>query len=92
MPTAPRYSSPLDTQGFLAFFERARIGQHLVLLPPRRAFVDESGQPLQLATGTAGKSGRRKLCATDWDGDGRFDFLLNSSKIQSRGQCGMALI
>jgi len=29
-------------------------------------------------TGTAGASGRRKLCVADWDGDGRFDLLVNS--------------
>jgi len=27
----------------------------------------------------AGGSGRRKLCVTDWDGDGKFDLLLNST-------------
>ena len=40
---------------------------------------DENGKPLQLNAGAAGKSGRRKLCVTDWDGDGKFDLLLNSS-------------
>jgi hypothetical protein len=65
----------LDTEGYLAFFERTATG----LKSPRRAFVDESGKPLQLNAGTAGKSGRRKLCVTDWDGDGKFDFLLNSA-------------
>ncbi len=69
----------LDTQGYLAFFERARRGGQLVLLPPRRAFVDEQGAPLQLTTKRAGGSGRRKLCVTDWNGDGKFDLLLNSS-------------
>lgn len=69
----------LDTEGYLAFFERAKMDGKLILKHPRRAFVDESGKPLQLNAGTAGKSGRRKLCVTDWDGDGKFDFLLNSS-------------
>lgn len=68
----------LDTEGYLAFFERAKQDGKLILKHPRRAFVDESGKPLQLNVGTAGKSGRRKLCVTDWDGDGKFDFLLNS--------------
>jgi hypothetical protein len=27
----------------------------------------------------AGKSGRRKLCVTDWDGDGKLDLLVNST-------------
>ena len=37
------------------------------------------GQPLQLNAKLRGRSGRRKLCATDWDGDGRIDFLLNGT-------------
>jgi hypothetical protein len=68
----------LDQEGYLALFARARRGDGLVLESPRRAFLDESGRPLRLATGTAGASGRRKLCVTDWDGDGRFDLLVNS--------------
>ncbi|MFM9148223.1 MAG: FG-GAP repeat domain-containing protein, partial [Verrucomicrobiota bacterium] len=60
-------------------FERAARGSERVLLPPRRAFTDAKGGPLQLSKGPAGKSGRRKLCVTDWDGDGRMDVLLNSS-------------
>jgi hypothetical protein len=51
----------------------------LALLPPQRVFVDASGQPLRLNERRAGGSGRRKLCVTDWDGDGKLDFLLNSS-------------
>jgi hypothetical protein len=69
----------LDTEGYLAFFERAKRGGKLVLLPPRRAFVDEKGKPLRLNAKSAGGSGRRKLCVTDWDGDGKFDLLLNSA-------------
>ncbi len=69
----------LDTEGYLAFFERTKTGDRLLLKSPRRAFVDESGKPLRLNSGTAGKSGRRKLCVTDWNGDGKFDLLLNSS-------------
>lgn len=69
----------LDTEGYLAYFERVKRGEKLVLLPPRRAFVGEDGKPLRLNPNAAGKSGRRKLCVTDWDGDGKFDFLLNSS-------------
>ncbi len=49
-----------------------------LLLPPRHAFLDEKGQPLHLNSGRAGKSGRRKLCAVDWDGDGKLDLLVNS--------------
>jgi len=69
----------LDQEGYLAYFERGRQGEQLILKSPRRAFVDESGQPLRLNARTAGGSGRRKLCVTDWDGDGRFDLLLNSA-------------
>ena len=69
----------LDTEGYLAYLERAKREGKTVLLPPRRAFVDEKGQPLRLNAGVAGKSGRRKLCAADWNGDGKFDFLLNSA-------------
>jgi predicted neuraminidase len=68
----------LDHEGYLALFARARRDGRLVLLPPRRAFLDEAGRPLRLTAGTAGGSGRRKLCVTDWDGDGRFDLLVNS--------------
>ncbi len=69
----------LDLEGYLAFFQRARVGEKMILKSPRRAFVDESDQPLRLNAKTAGASGRRKLCVTDWDGDGHFDLLLNSS-------------
>ena len=41
--------------------------------------MGEDGQPIRLNPGTAGRSGRRKLCVTDWDGDGHFDLLLNSA-------------
>ena len=69
----------LDHEGYLALFERARLEGRLILKSPRRAFVDEKGAPLRLNAKAAGGSGRRKLCVTDWDGDGKFDFLLNSS-------------
>ena len=78
----------LDQEGYLAYFERAKVDGKLVLLSPRRSFCDESGKPLQLSKGTAGKSGRRKLCVTDWDGDGKADFLLNSSSANFLHQVG----
>ena len=78
----------LDHEGYLAFFERKRSGDRLVLLPGRRAFVDEQGQPLQLNPGRAGKSGRRKLCVADWDGDGRLDLLVNSENAGFYRQIG----
>lgn len=69
----------LDQEGYLAFFERALQAGGRVLLAPKRVFCDETGQPLLLSKGKAGKSGRRKLCIVDWDGDGRLDILLNSA-------------
>ena len=69
----------LDHEGYLAFFERAKRAGKLVLLAPQRVLCDELGKPLQLTKGTAGKSGRRKLCIVDWDGDGKLDILLNST-------------
>lgn len=68
----------LDQEGYLVWFRRVRRDDTLVLLSPRRAFLDEQGRPLRLTAGTAGGSGRRKLAVADWDGDGRFDLLLNS--------------
>lgn len=71
----------LDHEGYLALFERRRQGDRLELLPGKRVFFDEHHQPLQLNRGIAGKSGRRKLCLVDWDGDGRLDLLLNSVNV-----------
>ena len=70
----------LDHEGYLAFFERKRSPTgELSLAHPRRAFLNKDGSPLRLNPKSAGASGRRKLCVTDWDGDGQFDFLLNSA-------------
>ena len=69
----------LDQEGYLAFFERAQQDGKRILLAPQRVFCDELGKPLLLSKGTAGKSGRRKLCIVDWDGDGKLDILLNST-------------
>ncbi len=69
----------LDQEGYLAFFERYRDDNAIKVKAPRRAFVDETGIPLRLNPGTAGRSGRRKICVADWNGDGKFDLLLNSS-------------
>jgi hypothetical protein len=78
----------LDPEGYLAFFERARRDGKLVVLPPRRAFVDDGGRPLRLNDKRAGGSGRRKLCVVDWDGDGRFDLLVNSANADLLTQVG----
>jgi FG-GAP-like repeat len=69
----------LDSEGYLALFRRARRDGKPTLLPPERGFVDEQDRPLRLSERRAGGSGRRKLCVTDWDGDGRFDLLVNST-------------
>lgn len=69
----------LDHEGYLALFKRTRdTDGTLKLQPGARIFVDESGAPLLLSNGIAGKSGRRKLRLVDWDGDQRLDILINS--------------
>jgi len=69
----------LDAEGYLSLWRRERRGDRLILLPPERVFLDEEGKPLRLNERRAGGSGRRKFCITDWNGDGRFDLLLNST-------------
>lgn len=78
----------LDSEGYLALFERRRRDGMSVLSPSRRAFVDESGQPIRLNERAAGGSGRRKLCVADWNGDGRFDLLVNSANADLLEQVG----
>lgn len=72
----------LDQEGYLAFFERALRGGRRVLLHPKRVFCNEKGEPLQFNKNMGGRSGRRKLCVTDWDGDGRLDLLINSKNAE----------
>lgn len=75
----------LDTEGYFTFFERAwrnnvsLLGRQLTLQSPRRMFCDADGAPLRFNPNPGGKSGRRKICVVDWDGDGKLDLLLNSS-------------
>ncbi|HID23656.1 MAG TPA: VCBS repeat-containing protein, partial [Planctomycetaceae bacterium] len=85
----------LDHEGYLAFFERKRVDGKLELQPPRRVFRmvraatrdsrhlirDPKGGWMRLNSGLAGRSGRRKLCFTDWDGDGAVDLLVNSVNV-----------
>jgi len=82
----------LDHEGYLALFKRERRNDQLRLLPGVRMFqgsaYDSSGQELskqvqalRLNAGIAGKSGRRKLCVFDWDGDGLRDLMVNSRSI-----------
>lgn len=72
----------LDHEGFLCLWERRREGRGVVLSPPRRALLDESGKPLHLNAGQGGRSGRRKLTVVDWDGDGRLDLLVNGRNAE----------
>ncbi len=84
----------LDQEGYLAFFKRAKRGGKMILLPPERALFSEAradGEPapkyfqaapmapIRMNNQSAGKSGRRKICITDWDGDGRLDLLVNAA-------------
>lgn len=86
----------VDHEGYLAFYERAVSDDgSLKLLPGKRIFkgtncsvydnkkgvVDPSEGLLRLNAGDAGKSGRRKICFTDWDDDGRIDLLVDSRSV-----------
>ncbi len=72
----------LDQEGYLAYYERKHAHKKLILMPGKRIFYDaETGKPLQLNPKTAGRSGRRKICLTDWDMDGKLDLLANSKNV-----------
>ncbi len=72
----------LDAEGYLAYYERFERDGERLLHPPQRVFCDADGTPLRLNDRVAGKSGRRKLCLTDWNGDGQIDILLNAANAQ----------
>jgi VCBS repeat protein len=92
----------LDHEGYLALFERKSEDSELVLQPGRRVFIGEGAAvfdgkqkvleagdgSLRLNTGRAGKSGRRKFCFADWDGDGKQDLLVNSVSANLLRQVG----
>ncbi len=79
----------LDTEGYLALFRRTSDAERRAHLgPPQRVFVDEAGAPLRLNDKTAGGSGRRKLAVVDWNGDGKFDLLVNSANANLLLQVG----
>jgi hypothetical protein len=72
----------LDHEGYIAFFEREKgFLNSLKLLPGKRIFVDDDGNPIQLNPKDAGGSGRRKITFLDWDGDGRRDMVMDSSSV-----------
>ncbi len=99
----------LDHEGYLVLFARERAGGRDPLKPPKRLFQGDGPsayanrhQPenktpglLRLNTGIAGKSGRRKFCIADWDGDGRPDLLMNSENVhflKNIGTTGQGLV
>lgn len=71
----------LDHEGYLAFFERQRIDGKYPLLPGKRIFLGDDGNPLHLNDRLYGKSGRRQFTLTDWDCDGRLDLILDSENM-----------
>jgi len=85
----------LDHEGYLAYFERTKKNDELVLLPGKRIFYGEKYSSyrsngivtdslpglLRLNTQLYGGSGRRKLSFADWDGDGKKDLFINSANI-----------
>jgi hypothetical protein len=68
----------LNHQGYLSLFRRTRTDGGLKLVPPERIFVLPNGRFLNLATGRAGASGRRKINMVDWDADGDLDLISDS--------------
>lgn len=84
----------LDTEGYLAFYERYRDADgSLKLAPPKRVLVDAEGVALRLNSGRAGSSGRRKICVADYNGDGKLDVLVNGQNadlyIQMKSEGGL---
>jgi hypothetical protein len=68
-----------DHEGWLALYTRRPDG---ALQSGQRILCDDAGQPLRLNASTGGRSGRRKLCVVDWNGDGNLDLLLNGKNAE----------
>jgi len=73
----------LDSEGYIALYERYRDGDELKLKGPvRLRFEDASGVKLTGALKPGGSDGRGriKLAVTDWDGDGDWDILVGTNR------------
>jgi predicted neuraminidase len=78
----------LDAEGYLALFGTDQIDFGPTYIKPgNRVFIDEDNQPIRLNNRTAGRSGRYKIAATDWDRDGRLDVLVNSENAAWYRNC-----
>lgn len=70
----------LDHRGYLCLYRRERRAGRLILNPPERVFVTESGRFLNMSAGRAGQSGRRKVEIVDWDNDGDLDLICDGNQ------------
>ena len=68
-----------DHDGWLAIYTRRPGGS---LEPGQRILCEANGEPIRMNAGSGGRSGRRKLCVVDWDGDGQLDLLLNGKNAE----------
>lgn len=64
----------LDAEGYLALF-RGVPGPAPKVRGPERAFVWPDGSPIRVSEGVGGRSGRARIVAADWDGDGDLDLI-----------------
>lgn len=84
----------MDSEGYLAYFERYRDNKgNLKLKPGKRIFTCTNGSVYKNKTGmtnpepgvlrlnelSAGQSGRRKICFCDWDNDGLDDLVVDGT-------------
>lgn len=79
----------LDREGRITFFTMNPMGNRELqftkfaprLDDPVYVRTDPNTSAIRLTGGWAGRSGRRKLTLTDWDGDGLLDVLVNSTNV-----------